>query len=72
VFADGNEKQVANAVEIKMKLKKFTDADLIDPCSKLGIDVRRFQMMVLDFLSKLLSIKPSTSEVSCFLKYLLL
>jgi len=61
-IADGAEKQVTNAVDIKMKLNKISLAVLVDPCTKSVNDVKKFQLSALDFLSKLLSIKPSDNE----------
>lgn len=55
---------MTNAVDIKMKLQKVTRAQLVDPCSKSAVDVKKFQISALDFLSKLLSIKPSDNEVN--------
>jgi hypothetical protein len=49
-------------VDIKMKLNKISLAVLVDPCTKSVNDVKKFQLSALDFLSKLLSIKPSDNE----------
>jgi hypothetical protein len=55
---------VTNAVDIKMKLKNISLAVLVDPCTKSANDVKKFQLSALDFLSKLLSIKPSDNQVN--------
>jgi hypothetical protein len=47
-----------------MKFKTISQAVLVDPCSKPATDVKKFQISALDFLSKLLSIKPSDKEVN--------
>ncbi|CAB3368383.1 Hypothetical predicted protein [Cloeon dipterum] len=56
------EKQVINALDVKLKLDKLNAANLTNPCLKPAADVRKFQIMALDFMSNLLSIKSSAHK----------
>ncbi|XP_059477980.1 HEAT repeat-containing protein 1 [Neocloeon triangulifer] len=58
----GGEKRVSNALEIKMKFRALRAAELIDPCTKPAADVRKLQIVALDFLSNVLSVKSSASK----------